>query len=129
MTYITAEEFKTRFPEFAAFPDETVDDFITESNDFVDDTWPLSVRARAQGLYVAHSIKVTYAATNAGAGAAQSLLSAKGVQSFKIDDLNVSFAQKHIQQQLSENTLETTDYGRQFIYLQKRYFGGGVWAR
>lgn len=129
MSFITPSEFKERFPEFASVADGVVETFIDESDLYVDALWPEPARALAQGLYVAHTMKLDGHGSSATLGEQAQAISAvagvAGVTKFRIDDLEVGLSDKLTEQQLGD-PLASTQYGRRFIELRRKYFGGGA---
>lgn len=130
MSFITATQFKARFPEFASLEDDVITPFITESDLVVNSLWPADARALAQGLYVAHAMKLdgfgSTANLSGNAEAATAIAGLAGVTRFKIDDLEVAISDKMTDAMLGD-PLQSTQYGRRFIAMRRKYFGG-VWS-
>lgn len=124
--YFDAASFKVRYPEFAAVPDATVTIFLAEALLEVDGTWPADFIGRAHGLSTAHGLKLEGYGSSSIAPVA-GLPNIQNVTRFKALDLEVSFSEKAIER-ANEDSTTSTIYGRQFIELRNKIFGGGVWA-
>lgn len=124
--YFDAAAFKARYPEFASVPDATVMIFLAEALLEVDDTWPQQFIGRGHALATAHALKLE-GYGSASAGAVAGLPNLQNVTRFKALDLEISFSEKNVERAAADSFSATT-YGRQFVELRARLFGGGVWA-
>lgn len=117
----TATEVKARFPEFASLTDPVVEQAIVEAKFHVDNTWPETVYTTALLYRTAHQLSVD----GYGKTGQVSTLGLDGLTSFTIKDLSVQRSAKLAE---TEGALDasSTKYGRRFIELRNRYFGGGV---
>ena len=122
----TASEIKSRFTEFASVADSVIDAAILEAKLHVDESWP----------EVAYKIAIMYRACHqlvldgVGTSGQIATLNSMGITSFGIDDASVSRSQEVVNAQLGSQGDEasSTKYGKRFVELRKKYFGGGIWV-
>lgn len=113
MAYTTpdAAALKLRFPAFAAVPDETVQYWIDDAERLVGDNWPGDDRAIGVITLAAHNM----ASLGLGKGTAPA-----GVTSFKSGTFSVTMSDKAA----SATGYSSTIYGRQYLAMCQRIFGG-----
>lgn len=102
--------FRIRYPAFAAVANATVAAWLDEGVLEVS-SWPADQRNRATMLYAAHNL----ASQGLGAGAIPA-----GVTSFKSGTFSAT-----VSDGLANRTgFGSTAYGREYLALARRYFGG-----
>jgi hypothetical protein len=106
----TLADFRTRYPAFDAVADGTVQVWLDEG-DAETVTWPDADRFRAVMLYAAHKLS----ASGLGQGAV-----AAGVTSFKSGTFSASVSDAAA----SRTGFAATPYGRDYLELMRRIFGG-----
>lgn len=121
----TAATFKARYSDFAALDDDTVNAFIQEALMYVDTSWPNPFRLKGHGLAIAHLLKMENYGTTTSATPGIQLPSLNGVQSFAIDDMSVTLGST-TEEMAAKDHFNATMYGRQFLQLRNRIFGGGL---
>lgn len=107
----TAAELQARYPAFTDVADWTIDLWIAEGEEETA-TWPDTVRARAVMAYAGHRM------AEQGLGTASAF--GQGVNSFR----SGSFAASLSDTAANRTGLSATIYGREFLDLARRYFGG-----
>lgn len=125
--YVLPAGVRARFPQFTSQTDAQIEPFILESRLYVDGSWPQNARGLAQTFVAAHLMSL------AGIGATQigsvSMPADQSIESFRIDDIAVSFSSPasvaQSQQGGSSSHWASTPAGRQYEALRKRHFGGG----
>ena len=106
----TLSTFRTLYPAFAAVADATVEAWI-DRGDAETAAWPDTDRADAVMLFAAHRMS----ASGLGTGAMVS-----GVTSFKSGTFSATVSDAAA----SRTGYGSTSYGRDFLTLQRRNFGG-----
>lgn len=106
----TLAEFRVRYPAFDAVADATVQTYL---DDGVADTtaWPDDIRSRAVMLLAAHHL----AEQGLGTGSVMA-----GVSSFKSGTFSATLSDGAA----NRTGLSATIYGREYLALARRYFGG-----
>lgn len=109
MAYVppTAEDFKTRFPEFESVEDDTITALLADAAKQVDSTWREDDRAIAEMLMVAHSISSQETASSGG----------REIASESIGPLSVSYFSG-----ASLAWIQGTGYGRAWYALALKNF-------
>ena len=102
--------FRARYPAFAAVADDSVQVWLDEGATETA-AWPAGVQNRGIMLYAAHRL----AESGQGAGNV-----AQGVSSFK----SGTFAASLSDSAASRTGFAATVYGREYLMLARRYFGG-----
>lgn len=128
--FVLPDGVRARFPQFATQTDATIEPFILESRLYVDASWPSAARGLAQTFVAAHLMML------AGIGAGQigsiSMPADQSIESFRIDDVAVSFRAPvtagQTTQSVAPSQWSATVAGRQYEALRKRYFGGGYFV-
>ena len=110
----TLATFRALYPAFAGVADATVQAWIDEG-DAETAAWPDADRARAVMLYAAHKL----ASQGLGTGAVPA-----GVTSFKSGTFSATVSDGLA----SKTGYHATTYGRDYLALAGRYFGGPVLA-
>lgn len=112
MAYVTptAAELKSKYPAFADVADATVVLWIAEG-DTETVAWADDIRPRAVMLYAAHRMSEG----GQGRGAI-----AQGVVSFKSGTFSTTLADGAA----TRTGFDATVYGREYLALARRYFGG-----
>lgn len=108
--------FRLRFPAFAAVADETVQYWIDDAEKLVGDNWPEDDRAIGVITLAAHNM----ASIGLGKGTAP-----QGVTSFKSGTFSVQMSDKAA----SATGYSSTIYGRQYLDMCQRIFGGARLVR
>lgn len=123
--FYDATTFKVRYPAFSNDDDGTINVFLQEALMHVDKEWINPFRLVAHGLVTAHLL------TEAGYGASPgvsvngvNLSALKGVKSFSIDDMSVTF--KDDAAVGDTNSFASTTYGQKYLQIKKQLFGGGI---
>ena len=113
MAYSTpdAAALKLRFPAFAAVADDTVQYWIDDADRLIRDNWPDDDRAIGVIALAAHNM----ASLGLGKGTAP-----QGVTSFKSGTFSVTMYDKAA----SATGYSSTIYGRQYLAMCQRIFGG-----
>lgn len=104
------ETFRVRYPAFAAVADASVSLWLDEGAVEVA-AWPDAQQARAAMLYAAHNL----ASQGLGTGAIPG-----GVTSFKSGTFSASVSDSAARR----TGFSSTVYGREYLALMRRYFGG-----
>jgi hypothetical protein len=123
MAYVdpTAAEIKTRFPEFAAVADATIDAVIAESAGSVSERWIENDFKTAKMYYVAHELRMA----GQGSSAAAKLSAVGDFSRIKSGDLEVSRSgagSSSSSGDSSDGTFKQTTYGQKFLELRSRSF-------
>src|SRR5215472_18494659 len=113
---ITAASVKMRFPAFVSADDSQVEFAIEEAQRMVDSTWLPEDQPLAMLYLTAHYLAVDAMTSESGTG--------QIVQSERIGALSTTFASVKLPPDACE--LETTIYGRRFLDILNRNFGGGL---
>lgn len=116
MTTPTAKAMRLKFPEMASQTDASFEFAIEEAKRIVDATWTPGDVQLGIMYYGAHIIAVAVMTEGSGTFQVE--------QSERIGDLSVTYASIGIPRDPGE--LETTIYGRRFLDLARRNFGGGL---
>lgn len=103
--------FRLRFQAFAAVPDETVQYWIDDQTRLIGDNWPSPDNDVAIITLAAHEL----ASQGLGQGTAPA-----GVTSFKSGTFSVTMSDKSA----SATGYSSTIYGRQYLAMCQRLFGG-----
>jgi len=112
----TAADLKTRFPAFAAVADDTVNYWIADAENLVGTNWPDPDRDIGIVTLAAHNM----ASIGLGNGTAP-----QGVTSFKSGTFSVQMSDKAA----SATGYASTIYGRQYLDMCQRLFGGARLVR
>ena len=112
----TAADLKTRFPAFAAVADDTVNYWIADAENLVGTNWPYPDRDIGIVTLAAHNM----ASIGLGNGTAP-----QGVTSFKSGTFSVQMSDKAA----SATGYASTIYGRQYLDMCQRLFGGARLVR
>lgn len=120
--------FKQRYPQFNTLQDSTIDVFLQEALMHVDTTWANPFRLKAHGLVAGHLLVCEGYGTAATVGGVVNVQALKdlGVKQFSIDDMSVTLADASSQSGSGDDHFMTTNYGKQFVELRKKLFGGGI---
>ena len=110
----TLAEFRALYPAFAAVADATVSAWIAEG-DAETTAWDDVPRPKAVMLYAAHKM----ASQGLGTGVVPA-----GVTSFKSGTFSASVSDSLA----SKTGMSATSYGRDYLDLARRYFGGPILA-
>lgn len=110
----TLATFRALYPAFAAVADATVEAWI-DAGDAETEAWPDDYRASAVMLYAAHKM----ATQGLGTGAIPA-----GVTSFKSGTFSATVSDGLA----SKTGLSATAYGRDYLDLMRREFGGPILA-
>lgn len=124
-----ATTFKERYPVYATLADSTVNVFLQEALMYMDTEWPNPYRLKAHGLATAHLLQAEgYLVSSLAAAAPVNLngLADLGVSSFSIDDMSISFEGQSVKEKAEVDNFASSAYGRQFMALRKKVFGGGL---
>lgn len=113
----TVEEFKARFPEFAAVDDAVVISASEEADSRVDTSWLEKDYKIAKMLYTAHVLTLDGHGTKAEAKLAS--LSQFGLSRVKSGTLDVGFSQPFRRGGIALTGLQSTSYGQRFYSLMK----------
>jgi len=113
---ITAAAVKMRFPALVGTPDSQIEFAIEEAQRWVDDTWLPGDRIPAMLYLSAHFLALAAMAAESGTG--------QLVQSERIGQLSTTFAT--VSQPPTARDLQTTLFGRRYLDLLRRNFGGGL---
>lgn len=108
--------FRLRFPAFASVPDEVVQYWIDDAGALVGDNWPDQDRGIGVMSLAAHNM----ASLGLGKGTAPA-----GVTSFKSGTFSVQMSDKAA----SATGYSSTIYGRQYLDMCQRIFGGARLVR
>lgn len=116
MAYIpaTVEDVKRRYPAFDPVPDTTVALWLADAAQDCA-AWPDDYRTRGEVLRTAHSL----AELGLGAGAIPA-----GVSSFKSGTFSATVSDNIA----GATGFASTVYGREFLSLQRKLFGGPIMA-
>lgn len=130
--FVLPATVKARYPQFSTVDDATVESYILEARLYVDMSWPEASRALAQTHAAAHFMTLSGLGSTA-ASAPVAVATDREVQSFRLDDLSVTFAAAPSMASGSGSSgpvssWSSTAAGRQFDALRRRYFGGGYWV-
>ena len=110
----TLVQYRARFPEHTAIPDATVEMYLDDANDDVQNGELGDRLTRAQLYYAAHLVATdpTYGATAGGSGGGN-------VQSRTVGNVSVTFATSPLSASsgTTEDDLKTTSYGRRYLML------------
>lgn len=102
--------FRARYPAFAAVADDSVEIWLDEG--FIETAaLPAEVQTRAVMLCAAHQL--------ASQGLGEGTIAA-GVTSFRSGSFSATLSDSHA----SRTGLSATAYGRDYLALMRRYFGG-----
>jgi Protein of unknown function (DUF4054) len=113
---ITAASVKMRFPAFVDTPDSQIEYAIEEAQRWVDDTWLPDDQVPAMLYLSAHYLAVALMVAESGTG--------QIVQSERIGQLSTTFVT--VTQPPNSRDLQTTVFGRRYLDLLHRNFGGGI---
>lgn len=117
----TREEFKTRFPIFAAKTDEAIDAALLEASGQVDESWREQDYQIALMYLAAHLL----ATDNSAAGEEPEIGAAAGqVASESFGGMSISYASTSESNAANKSQWGTTEYGRRYYgYLIKNRYG------
>lgn len=104
----TLSDFLTRFPVFAEVGDDTVSAWL-DDGDAETAAWPDDHRAKAVMLYAAHNLAVQ-----------QKGAIPVGITSFKSGTFSATVSSE----QAARTGLSSTEFGRAYLDLMRRYFAG-----
>lgn len=107
----TSDDLIARYPAFANVSADTIDTWLLEAEAECAG-FPEDYRARAELAYAAHMMADTGTLT-AGSSMA-------GVTSFRSADFSATFSDAAA----SRTGFNATSYGREFLALRRRFFGG-----
>lgn len=112
----TIADFKLRFPEFSAVPDERIQLALDDTCGFLSEDAFGGCWSRAAAYYAAHTLQLALRATAAVEGGGDAPTQSGSVVSSGADGLSISFASFTPD---SETTawLNTTAYGKQFLII------------
>ncbi|MFD0848195.1 DUF4054 domain-containing protein [Sphingosinicella xenopeptidilytica] len=116
-TLPTPANLKTRYPEFTAVADATVQYWLTDAERFVDASWREADYAPALMAVAADSM------AKGGLLPGEAGLALTGVSSFKSGTFSANISDA-AQTQAAEGGWSATKYGREFKMLMRRNFGG-----
>jgi hypothetical protein len=120
----TPNDFKARYPEFAAVEDLTVAALVSEAEGEVGATWVENDRRPAVMAFAAHLLASSgFAFARAGTGAPIAV--AGPLRSSKVGDVEESYGAPGTSKagdKSSATDLDGTAYGQRFIALRRRSF-------
>jgi hypothetical protein len=124
-TIPTAAEFKAAFPAFAAVPDAAIDQAISESTAYEDETWP-DQQTYANGLMLLAAHFLTQQGLGTGAEAAAAAGGMSNFQRAKSGTFEFDRGAKAASAGSDPfyDDLMSTAYGRRWAALAKRLFSG-----
>lgn len=115
----SSNEFKARFPRFAAVDDGVVTDALDRASTQVDETWATYDRDEGMLLYAAHQLTLDGQGT--GTEAELNAQGAGGLRIMKSGSLTI---ERFDRGAASGGAYETTSYGTRFLTLLKLNRGG-----
>lgn len=104
--------FLARYPAFAAVPSQTIAYWIADAQTIVGTNWPTDQRDAGVLTYAAHSMAENGIGVSSGA--------AQGVTGFK----SGTFSVQQSDAAANRTGLSATIYGRQYLDMCRRVFGG-----
>lgn len=116
MTYTTptAADLKTLYPAFASVADATVDYWIARAERQVGENWPDDDRPDGVMAYAAHGMAESGIISTGGSGSTQGAISIK----------SGTFSASVSEAAANRTGLSATIYGRQYLDMCQRIFGG-----
>ena len=107
----TSAQLKTRYPAFALVSENTIDEWLAEGVTECA-AWPEDYRARGEMAYAAGMMADLGVLTGSSVPA--------GVTSFKSADFSATISENVV----ARVGFKASPYGREFIQLRRRFFGG-----